>query len=61
MLRRSTKQPFALETDMSGCPSLWEFTRIDSLGIQRSGPSFLEMSCDGISASRNATLKMVLP
>jgi hypothetical protein len=33
----------------------------DLLGIQRSGPSFLDISCDGISASRNATLNTVLP
>lgn len=33
----------------------------DLLGIQRSGPSFLETSCDGISARRNDTLKIVLP
>ncbi len=34
---------------------------MDLLGIHRSGPSFFEISWEGISARRKATLKMVRP
>jgi hypothetical protein len=31
------------------------------IGIHRSGPIFLDTSCDGSSATRKATRKMLLP
>jgi hypothetical protein len=43
----------------------WEMATTDQMtiwmGIHRSGPIFLDTSCDGSSARRKATRKMTLP
>lgn len=43
----------------------WEQATTDQrqicVGIQRSGPTFLDTSCEGSSASRNDTRKTVFP
>lgn len=55
---RAAKNPCLFFT--VACTMATTDQRVIRVGIQRSGPIFLETSCDGSSAARNVTVKMVL-